>query len=144
MENLIINEDYNGIFNYVMNLKKFSIEEKDNANGNGIYFLFNDDVITYIGISQNIYNRIFCCRTPHIEEKDFNYFSFINIDLDNRSLEFFEYFLISFFNPNDNRQHRGFFHYDFLNIDYKNKKEEFEQKKRWEFAINMSKRLGWN
>lgn len=139
MKNLIINEDYNGIFDYVMNLKKFNIEEKHNADGTGIYFLFNNDIITYIGISQNIYNRIFCSRTSHIENKDFNSFAFVNIDLDNRDLEFFEYFLISFFHPCDNRQHRGFYHYDFLNIEYKNKKENIEKIKRMEFAFEMAK-----
>ena len=138
MKNLIINEDYNGIFDYVMNLKKFTIKEKENANGTGIYFLFKDDVITYIGISQNIYNRIFCCITPHINEKDFNGFSFVNIDLINDELEFFEYFLISFFHPCDNKKHRGFFHYDFLNNDYKIKKEEFEEIERYKMALEIS------
>lgn len=142
MKNLILKNDYNGVFNYVMNLKKFDINDSKKLNGKGIYFLFNDDVITYIGISQDIYNRIFCSQASHIDNKIFNKYAFINLDLDNRDLEFYEYFLISLFMPYDNHKHRGFSNYEFLNNDYKIKKEKFDEFKKIElrkFAIQMAK-----
>jgi hypothetical protein len=111
-----------------LNLEKFSINDIKSANGRGIYFLWRDDIVTYIGISQCISNRLFSSRTPHCLTKDFNYYSFINIELENYQLEYYEYNLISLFKPKDNGTNKGFKNYDFLNLSYKEKKEAIDRK----------------
>jgi hypothetical protein len=129
MEELIKLECYNEVFNLVMNLKKFTTKDKA-PNESGIYFLFKENVVTYIGISQNINDRILGSR-GHIFEKDFDYFAFIQINKCNRDLEKIEYSLISFFNPMDNSSNKGFDLHKFLPLDYK----EIRDANAWKRAI---------
>jgi hypothetical protein len=68
MEELIRLQDYKGIFDYVFNLPKHT---KDVTGSSGIYFLFKEDIIVYIGISKNIHERILGSR-GHIIYKDFD------------------------------------------------------------------------
>jgi hypothetical protein len=128
---LIKTKKYQDLFNHVYNLKKYKkYDNKKIENKSGIYFLWRGDVITYIGISQEIYNRIYDSRTPHIHSKDFDFVSFEEIDMNNRSLEEYEYTLISLFNPRDNSANRGFTLYEYLPTEYK----EHKEKKGWEEA----------
>jgi hypothetical protein len=128
MEKLIENLDFKEVFDMVMSLEKFSITDRISVDGRGIYFLWRDDIVSYIGISQCISNRLFNGRDPHCIQKDFNYYSFINIELENRELEFYEYNLISLFKPSDNGTNRGFKNFDFLDLSYKEKKEAIDKK----------------
>ncbi len=148
MEKLIENLDFKAIFNMVMSLEKFCIKDRNSANGRGIYFLWRDDIITYIGISQCISNRLFSSRSPHCVEKKFNYYSFINIELENNELEYYEYNLISLFKPSDNGTNKGFKNFDFLDLSYKEKKELIDKKQAYDNAdlfINAVKKAGlWN
>jgi hypothetical protein len=128
MEKLIENLDLKAVFEMVMSLEKFSINDRKSANGRGIYFLWRNDIVTYIGISQCISNRLFNGRDPHCIEKQFNYYSFINIELENKELQFYEYNLISLFKPSDNGTNRGFKNFDFLDLSYKEKKEAIDEK----------------
>jgi len=138
IKQLIKYRNFNNIFNSVISLKRHSIKDRSNADGRGIYFLYKDNIIVYIGISQCIYTRLFGSREPHCEEKDFDSYSFINLELENRDLEFYEYELISLFKPKDNSQHRGFNNYQYLPIEYKNLKEDFDKKQAYKNALIMS------
>jgi hypothetical protein len=137
LRKLIEGYRFNEIFDKVMLLKRYSAEEKTKAKGVGIYFLFKNNIITYIGISQCIYNRLFDGRTPHFGEKDFDSFSFINLNLCNRDLEFYEYELISLFKPKDNNQNRGFLNYEYLQTEYKCLKEDFDKSFAYKNALLM-------
>lgn len=60
----------------------------------GIYFLYNEDNLVYIGRTENLFQRI----GTHIHgNKDFDSFSFLEVR--SRDLEKVEYDLIDFFNP---------------------------------------------
>ena len=121
MEKLIEQGKFKELFEFIINLQRLTIYDY-NICKSGIYFLFKDDIITYIGISQNINERIFGSR-GHYLEKDFDSFSYIEINKCNRDLEKIEYSLISFFHPKDNCINRGFLFYEYLPIDYKLKIE---------------------
>jgi excinuclease UvrABC nuclease subunit len=142
MEKLIENLDFKAVFDMVMSLEKFSIKDRKSADGRGIYFLWRDDIVTYIGISQCISNRLFNSRNSHCIEKDFNYYSFINIELENKELEYYEYNLISLFKPSDNGTNKGFKNFDYLDLSYKEKKEAIHKKQ----AINRCMLISeiWN
>jgi len=137
IQEAIKNQDFTMVFKSVLDLKKYSFNS-DFENKKGIYFLWCDNIITYIGISQKIFDRIYNCRTPHVNDKIFNYVSFYELDLINKDLEFYEYELISLFKPKDNNQNRGFLNYNFLPINYKLIKEKFEKNKQVQSAINMA------
>jgi hypothetical protein len=125
---LIKTKKYQDLFNHVYNLKKYKKHDTNEIeNVSGIYFLWRGDVITYIGISQEIYNRIYDSRTPHIYSKDFDFVSFEEINMNNRNLEKFEYNLISLFKPRDNGLNRGFSLYENTPIEYKNKRDKKEE-----------------
>lgn len=133
MENLIKLQDFKGIFEYVFKLER---HKKSASNSSGIYFLFKDEVVVYIGISQNIYERVLGSR-GHILSKNFDSFSFIEINKDNRDLEKLEYFLISFFHPIDNSTNRGFELYTNLPLEYKEKRERKELNLAYQNALLM-------
>jgi hypothetical protein len=140
---LIKQNKYNELFDYVVNLKKYRIKDaKEIKNTYGIYFLWRNDVITYIGISQKIYDRIYNSMSRHIDIKTFNYVSYVEIDLDNKKLQEFEYKLISFFKPKDNCTNRGFELYNNLPSNYKKireKQSEIENKLRLDFLSDVYK-----
>lgn len=67
----------------------------------GIYFLYNDDELVYIGKSQNIFQRI----GSHIKEgiKEFNNWDYQEIDNENERSEL-EGYLINVFKPKYNEK----------------------------------------
>jgi hypothetical protein len=134
---LIKTKKYQDLFNHVYNLKKYKKHDTNEiGNVSGIYFLWRGDVITYIGISQGIYNRIYDSRTPHVDSKYFGYVSFEEIEMNNKDLEQYEYTLISLFSPRDNRTNRGFELYKHLPTEYKkNKKNKDDNEMEKEFIF---------
>lgn len=59
------------------NLIKYKVSDlSDNLPLLGVYFLFKDDELIYIGRSTRLFKRI----KSHISQKDFNYFSFVKCD----------------------------------------------------------------
>lgn len=57
-----------------MNLTKISIEK---AMISGVYFLYKDEKIVYVGASNHINNRI----KQHIDRIDFNYYAYIEVPI---------------------------------------------------------------
>lgn len=67
----------------------------------GVYFLFHDDILIYIGKSINIFKRL----NEHIKNKNFNNYSFIKCDTENEANEL-ETEMIIRYKPKLNIQHR--------------------------------------
>jgi hypothetical protein len=134
LEKQIKKHDFKGIFETILSLNKYN-NKKDCTSNSGIYFLWQDDIIVYIGISQNIHERLYSGRDPHFEMKKFNYYSFVEIQKENEYLNKLEFVLINFFNPIDNSMMRKQIFLNELPIDYKNKIKIYEQKKALENAM---------
>jgi hypothetical protein len=146
MEKLILNKEFDKIFKEVFSLKKYknpdNLEYFDHLNGRGVYFLFVDDIITYIGITQNFEDRLFTGWSPHFYNKKFTHYSILEIEKPNTELEKPEYILINFFDPKDNIKGSNKLFVDKLPVDYYNHLkafEAFEAKRRIAMAIEAFK-----
>ena len=138
MKNYIENLDFENIFNEVFSLKKYTKKQgKKCSNFEGIYFLWDNDIITYIGISQSISQRLFYSRDPHIKNKIFTHYSFVEIKKENRELEKLESILINFFDPIDNSTCKGQLFVDKLPKYYYNKIKTHEKNLSYENAKKM-------
>jgi hypothetical protein len=136
MEKIIENLEFENIFDLVYNIKKYS-SKNDCTLKRGIYFLFNDDIITYIGISQNINESIFDGRTAHKTNKKFNNYSFLEIDKPNNELEILEKILINYFDPKDNTLYSYKKYVENLPIWYKTKNENYKKEIQRKMAHQM-------
>jgi hypothetical protein len=122
MEKYLKNRNVEKTFNKVMQLDKIHIEEISNNLKKGIYFLWLNNAIVYIGMSEkSMTNRIFGNGgwDGHIQEntKAFNYYSYYNVSNvdDIRELEIF---LINIFNPYYNVVSKNFNYEDKLDKNY--------------------------
>ena len=140
MENSINKLDFKTIFKETFSLKKYDkINKNDCTSNSGIYFLHINSFISYIGISQNISDRLFFGREPHIYNKFFTHFSYVEIKKDNYDLQKLERILINFFNPIDNSSQRNQLYLSELPKDYADKIYNFELKKAQKIGEEMAK-----
>jgi len=138
MEKIINDLDFENIFNRVFELERF-VSECECSNKSGIYFLFKNDIIVYIGISQSISQRLFTGRTPHKDEKNFNEYAYIEIDKENFFLQKLEFILINFFNPEYNSLNRKQVFLEHLPKEYKDKIERIQKENAYKNAMNFLK-----
>ena len=136
MEKFINELDFENIFKEVFELKRLT--NKNECTGeSGIYFLFEDDIVVYIGITQNFHNRIFEGRTPHIESKEFDSYSILPIKKENYILEKLEDVLINFFNPEYNVTKRKQVFLNELPKDYREIAENKQIERSRKAAMQM-------
>jgi len=136
MENFINELDFKNIFKEVFELKRLT-NQNECSGESGIYFLFEDDIIVYIGITKHFNDRIFNGRTPHIESKEFDSYSILPIKKENYILEKLEDILINFFNPEYNVSKRKQVFLNELPKDYREKAKNKEIQKSRKNAIEM-------
>ena len=131
MKKYLEKRDTENTFNEVMNLEKISVKQKQNNSDYGIYFLWLNDVIVYIGMSDvSINDRIFGGGFGgHIHDKNkiFNHYSYFNLSNED-DIKLHESFLINLFNPYFNIQLKNFFYDHNLNKNYKLKREKINNK----------------
>ena len=136
MEKIINELDFENIFKEVFELKRLT--NKNECTGkSGIYFLFEDDIIVYIGITKNFHNRIYEGRTSHIESKQFDSYSILPIKKENYILEKLEDILINFFNPEYNVSKRKQLFLNELPKDYR----EIAENKQIERSRNAAMQM---
>jgi hypothetical protein len=131
MKKYLENRDTENTFNEVMKLERIPVNQRENNSQIGIYFLWINDVIVYIGMSNSsIDDRIFGGGWGgHIHDKNkiFNYYSYVNLENYNE-IRKHENFLINLFNPYFNIQLKNFFYDHNLNKNYKLKREKINNK----------------
>lgn len=131
MKKYLENRDVNNTFIEVLNLEKIPINQRENNSQIGVYFLWLNDVIVYIGMSQSSINdRIFGGGWGgHIHDKNkmFNYYSYFNLE-NYFEIRQHENFLINLFNPYFNIMEKNFRYEDNLNNNYKIKRKKINDK----------------
>ena len=122
MKKYLENRDTENTFNEVMKLERIPVNQRENNSQIGIYFLWINDVIVYIGMSNSsIDDRIFGGGWGgHIHDKNkiFNYYSYVNLENYNE-IRKHENFLINLFNPYFNTMEKNFGYENNLNNNYK-------------------------
>ena len=136
MEKIINELDFKNIFKEVFKLKRLTKEDECTGEP-GIYFLFENDIVVYIGITQNFHNRIFEGRNPHIESKEFDSYSILSIKKENYILEKLEDVLINFFNPEYNVSKRKQVFLNELPKDYREIAENKQIERSRKAAMQM-------
>lgn len=83
--------------------KTFTLDSIQDYRKPGIYFLYKDDILVYIGVTKNIYVRIL--EHSFDVKKDFDSFKTFKdeTDFDYTSLEIVEVFLINCLTPKYNK-----------------------------------------
>lgn len=115
----------------------------------GIYFLFRDDELQYIGKSINVLQRL----GNHMKDKDFNRVFFLPVVADSNLLEYIEMRFIDFYKPPLNKTCRSSWMYDpkaimdaleKANIAIEMSTEEINdiEKKRRQIENNVAKMFG--
>lgn len=131
MKKYLENRDTDNTFIEVLKLEKIPVNQRKNDSQIGVYFLWLNDVIVYIGMSQSSINdRIFGgSRKGHIqnENKIFSHYSYFNLE-NYYKIRQHENFLINLFNPYFNIMEKNFGYDDKLNNDYKLKRNKINDK----------------
>jgi hypothetical protein len=146
MKKYLENRDTENTFKEVMNLKKIPVDQRENDSTIGVYFLWLNDVIVYIGMSNSsIDDRIFGGGWGghiHDTNKIFNHYSYFNLE-NYHEIRSYENFLINLFNPYFNIMEKNFGYEDKLNEDYKFKRNKMNDKianyYREKFEIEIEK-----
>jgi hypothetical protein len=131
MKKYLKNRDVNNTFIEVLKLEKIPVNQRENNSQIGVYFLWLNDVIVYIGMSQSSINdRIFGGGFGgHIHDKNkiFTHYSYFNLQ-NYYEIKSHENFLINLFNPYFNIMEKNFGYENKLNDDYKLKREKINNK----------------
>jgi hypothetical protein len=131
MKKYLENRDIDNTFKEVMNLKKIPVDQRENDSTIGVYFLWLNDVIVYIGMSNSsIDDRIFGGGFGgHINDQNkiFTHYSYFNLQ-NYYEIKSHENFLINLFNPYFNIMEKNFRYENKLNEDYKLKRNIINDK----------------